>query len=171
MYNSLMKNEHNDNILHAIHQSNLIEGINNADADADSCEAWAYLLDQPKLTNKVICNAQRIITNHQDDLSDLELGYYRSHNGTQVTVGGVLCPSPKLVEGLMDNWLLDYPTLAPKEAHIRFEKIHPFVDGNGRTGRMLMWWMQRKRGQPITVIEFLEREEYYKWFKHGEPQT
>ena len=51
------------------------------------------------------------------------------------------------------------------ENHVKFESIHPFVDGNGRTGRLLMNWIRIKIGLPILVIKESEKFEYYKWFE------
>jgi len=61
-----------------------------------------------------------------------------------------------------------YPTSSEKlikRWHIQFEKIHPFEDGNGRTGRILMNIQRLKVGLPILVIYDKEKFEYYKWFK------
>ena len=61
-----------------------------------------------------------------------------------------------------------YPTFSEKlikRWHIQFEKIHPFEDGNGRIGRILMNIQRIKAGLPILVIYEKEKHEYYKWFK------
>lgn len=65
-----------------------------------------------------------------------------------------------------------YPTLSEetiKTWHIKFESIHPFKDGNGRTGRILMNLQRLKIGLPLLIIhEGDEQFKYYKWFKEDE---
>lgn len=152
-----------------IHQSNLIEDIDDQEADNDSYEAWAELETVKELDNVIICKLQRIITRHQTDLHKLERGYYRDMAKIDVHVGGMVAPTWYMVPFLMDNWLLDYadPTknYDPKKAHINFEHIHPFADGNGRTGRMLMNWQRLHKDLELLIIENATKsKKYYTWF-------
>jgi len=54
-----------------------------------------------------------------------------------------------------------HPVLRAAELHTRFVKIHPFVDGNGRTGRLLLNFELMKAGYPPAVIRKEERLAYY----------
>lgn len=147
-----------------IHNSNLIEDINDSIQVARSLDAWEWLKKQKVISQPTLLRLHKGIT--IDQLPANEAGHYRT---VSVMVGGRVCPEPFLAEQLIYNWLYDlmdhWKKLDPKDMHVRFEKIHPFVDGNGRTGRMLMWWHEIKLGKHPTLIRFEERQAYYKWFK------
>lgn len=59
--------------------------------------------------------------------------------------------------------------------HLRFESIHPFIDGNGRTGRLLMNLQLIKAGYPPINVKFADRQRYYDAFdafaQSGSPEA
>lgn len=148
-----------------IHQSNLIEGFDSDRADRDSLAAWKWLIKQPKLTHGVVCKLQKQITTFQTDMKPFWRGYYRDLSMQRVYIGDKEAMAPGKIKVAMKNLLAIYPFTHPKTWHVEFEKIHPFVDGNGRTGRMLMWYMEIKHGDEPTLITYDERATYYAWFK------
>lgn len=145
--------------------SNNIEGIYNVKADMEYFKAWVFLRGCRELSHLIIGRTQQMITNHQRELDRIHKGNYRRIN---VTVGGRYCPEPALVRPLMEDWLADVVKgeKSAKELHIQFEMIHPFVDGNGRTGRLLMWWIESRRGLAPTFIPNDFKEDYYAWFNN-----
>jgi len=62
-------------------------------------------------------------------------------------------PPPDHAEGLLEDLCADLPpTVQAAIAHAQFETIHPFVDGNGRTGRALIHIILRRRGLACHVL-------------------
>jgi len=96
-----------------------------------------------------------------------QAGRYRQEN---VVIAGASTMPPDFMHlpaemaGLM-HWYDDAGAMHPieraAELHTRFVKIHPFVDGNGRTGRLLLNFELLKMGYPPAIIRKEDRLDYY----------
>ena len=72
------------------------------------------------------------------------------------------------IEELLNNYKVWSKTMHIVERvanfHLQFESIHPFIDGNGRTGRLIMNLQLIKEGLPAINIKFADRRKYYDAF-------
>ena len=64
----------------------------------------------------------------------------------------------QLLQWLRESTL--HPVLLSAELHYRFVSIHPFIDGNGRTARLLMNIVLLQNGFPLTTIRIQHRQAY-----------
>lgn len=154
------------NMREHIRESNLIEGIDSVEEDKRSLRTWNWALGNIDLmfTTGGVLEIHRRITLKQ--LPKHQCGKWRT---IQVYVGNHTPPAPTFIVSQISQYLekVRYASsvLDPKVMHVEFETIHPFVDGNGRTGRMLMWLHEISQGKEPTLLKASERQEYYKWFK------
>lgn len=145
-----------------LQESNAIEGVFDQDSLKQAIKAWSYLKKQKEITIPIVLKTHGILM--KDHLPKEERGCFRR---VGVNIAGRLGLSAPFITEAMEGWCLGaslYPALW-KQHHIRFEKIHPFVDGNGRTGRVFLNWMRLRLGLPILVIKESKKFDYYKWFE------
>jgi Fic family protein len=79
-------------------------------------------------------------------------------------------PRPYLVPGRMEQLFAGqkktkrHPIENVSLFHLDFEGIHPFIDGNGRSGRLLLNLMLMQQGYPPIDVKFADRKRYYSCF-------
>lgn len=126
------------------------------------------LKKKEKITNILLLRWHReIFGETKPDIA----GEYRNYF---VRVGPYVAPSWKEIKLTM-NQIIEFinksklnPVELAARAHYKFESIHPFGDGNGRIGRLLMNYILWHAGYPMLIIEYKKRASYYKAFPKGQ---
>ena len=134
-------------------------------------DAFAYVISladaSAPLTERVIKEIHALVL--MNDANNR--GVYRS---VPVTILGAAHtpPQPYLIQPQMEQLLADYDSIKQEKHiieaaamfHLQFEGIHPFINGNGRTGRLLLNLELIKAGLLPINIKFAHRRRYYDCF-------
>lgn len=165
----MQKQKLENEVIEFLKHSNYIEGEYSKRGLEDAKKAWVYAVK-----NRDNFTVDYILEIHKILMKRLRPDIAGKVRDCAVSIAGQIklkLPEKELIKKL-DDWIKScapdeketYETI--KEQHVAFEGLHPFTDGNGRVGRILMNIQCTNAGLLIIVIhEGKEQYEYYKWFK------
>ena len=121
------------------------------------------------INEKSDISAYMLLKWHKDIFSDTKQDIAGRFRDYFVRVGNYRAPDwqdvNKLVKELFEwygkNKKIMHSIELAARAHYKFEKIHPFGDGNGRVGRLIIAYLLRKGNYPLLIIEHKKRKSYY----------
>lgn len=134
------------------------------------CNAFDFVLNKDWEFNKFApLDIHRMLTRGIKFFEDRGMsGIYRN---VDVFIGRQICPSAALIPELIDFWfhftkkMIEQSDLEPLKiawiSHHMFEVIHPFIDGNGRTGRLLLNKILSELRQDPVLVYYSQRHLYY----------
>ena len=123
---------------------------------------------EQELTLDVMLSLHKmLIGNIRDDIA----GRFRKGD-ERVRVGSHIAPAAKEIVEMLENMLNDYNAANHEHIikritrlHLTFEFVHPFIDGNGRIGRVINNYLLIREGFVPINIKFIDRKKYYDAFK------
>jgi len=170
-----MKNERIELFLR---ESNAIEGVYDKESLTQAIKAFRYLKSQDMLTLENILHCHRLLflrkVKKRFKPSVTFAGMLRDCN---VRVGSSVKIPFEEVPNKLGKWILNASPIGVdkqifvdkgfdyvKKLHIEFENIHPFEDGNGRIGRIILLWQCIKSNIDTPIIRERSKYDYYKWW-------
>ena len=154
-----------------LRESNAIESEYSDVAFEDAKLAWDYLSQQTKLTVENVLETHRLLMQHlRPDIAgafrdcDVFIGGQRKYFISQTLLKEDL---QKIIDLIHQSIILSMLREGScQHAHVFFEEVHPFEDGNGRIGRIIYNWHRKLLGLSVHIIhEGQEQKEYYRWFR------
>jgi len=134
-------------------------------------EALEFIADLIEHGKQHTLSEQLIRTLHQLVVQETEREWAGKYRNSNVFIAGAHHKPPDaisvppmmadLIKWFKEHQAKTHPVELAAIIHHKFVFIHPFFDGNGRTGRLLMNILLMRRGYPITIVLKNDRKKYY----------
>jgi len=122
---------------------------------------------KPLTIDMILLLHKMLVTNIRDNVA----GRFRKDN-EMVRVGGHIGLPPEYIEPRIQEILISYSSEIKTpfihriaQLHAEFESIHPFIDGNGRIGRVINNYLLIRESFPPIIVRNKEKESYYSAFR------
>lgn len=156
------------NIEYMLTESNLIEGVDDRRSVLDAKKAWKFIMQFDTINSQIVRETHKILMKNQD----IPFKYKGAYRDVPIYIGGKRkFDSPLVLHEKIRDWCSKTNFCDrnddPVSLHIEFEEVHPFLDGNGRIGRILLNWHLLKitKANWILVYTHTDRPTYYRLFQ------
>lgn len=114
------------------------------------------------ITKEFILQLHKILKEHvTEDAGIFRTGQVRVGNLIPIKANMLPQEIENLLEGYNENKKELHPFELAAEFHCTFERLHPFFDGNGRVGRLLLNFILLKHKYPVIIIQNKNKRRYY----------
>ena len=145
--------------------------------DVKETEAHSKVFLQMLKKDEKIAN-ELLLQWHKNIFGDVKSDIAGKYRDYLVRAGSYLAPDWQDIKKLMNEFIKFIkenkrrmnPVELSASAHYKFEKVHPFGDGNGRIGRLITNHILWHKGYPMLIIEYKKRRSYYKALRKDEEQ-
>lgn len=176
-----LKSQQEMDLINFLSESNAIEGVHGEECLDAAIDAWDFMRGASGMSEYNVLETHRRLMEPvrawDRHARSIRLDFTGKFRDDYVFIGGRRSMNAIKIRSEIEKWsekmndpkwltmTTQQKELMSRKLHVEYEKIHPFFDGNGRTGRIFMNWHRVRNGLPLLIIHTGDEQmEYYGWF-------